>query len=101
MIDSLPEKAVGVMERGFALFKFLQNAADSNKYFILRIGNKDNTKFTHESESVWVGTGKKKGLYRVIQFCDLETKTEYRLVTLLPKKLFVNKCFAEVLRQMK
>ena len=34
MIDNLPVKAVGVMDRGFAGLKFLQNAADSNKYFI-------------------------------------------------------------------
>ncbi len=27
----------------------------------------------------------KRGLYRVIQFCDLETKAEYRLVTNLPR----------------
>ena len=27
----------------------------------------------------------KQGLYRVVQFCVLETKTEYRLVTNLPK----------------
>lgn len=30
------------------------------------------------------GTGKEQGLYRVIQFCDLQTKTEYRLATNLP-----------------
>lgn len=32
-----------------------------------------------------MGTGKKKGLYRVVQFCDLEAKAEYPLVTNLPK----------------
>lgn len=85
MIDSLPEKTVGVMDRGFAGLKFLQNAVDSNKYFVLRIGNKYKLEFTQESELVWVGVGKKKGLYRVVQFCDLDTKAEYRLVTNLPK----------------
>jgi putative transposase len=85
MIDSLPEKAVGVMDRGFAGLKFLQNAATSNKYFVLRIGNKYKLEFTQESELVLIGTGNKKGFYRVVQFCDLETKTEYRLVTNLPK----------------
>ncbi len=85
MISSLPEKGVGVMDRGFAGLKFLQDAANSNKCFVLRIGNKYKLEFTPESELVLVGTGKKKGLYRVIQFCDLETKVEYRLVTNLPK----------------
>ena len=32
-----------------------------------------------------VETGQKRGWYRVVQFCDLETKTEDRLVTNLPK----------------
>ncbi|HCF26106.1 MAG TPA: hypothetical protein DEV81_02515, partial [Cyanobacteria bacterium UBA11049] len=63
----------------------MQNAAGSNKYFVLRIGNKYKLEFTPESERVLVGTGKKKGFYRVLQFCDLETKAEYRLVTNLPK----------------
>jgi putative transposase len=85
MISSLPEKAVGVMDRGFAGLKFLQDAADSNKCFVLRIGNKYKLEFTPESERVLLGTGKKKGFYRVIQFCDLETKVEYRLVTNLPQ----------------
>jgi hypothetical protein len=34
MIESLPEKAIGVMDRGFAGLQFLQNAANSNKYFV-------------------------------------------------------------------
>ena len=33
-----------------------------------------------------MGTGKNSGLYRVINFCDIETKTEYRLVTNLPSR---------------
>jgi len=73
MIDSLPEEAVGVMDR-ICWFKVLQNAADSNKYFVLRIGNKYKLEFTQESESVWVGTGKEKRFHRIIQFCALETK---------------------------
>lgn len=85
MIDSLPDKSVGVMDRGFASLKFLQNTVDSNKYFVLRIGNKYKLEFAPESERVLIGTGKKKGLYRVIQFCGLETKVEYRLVTNLPQ----------------
>lgn len=85
MIDGLPKKAVGVMDRGFAGLKFLRNTADSNKYFVLRIGNKYKLEFGENSELTQVGTGQKRGLYRVVQFCDLETKVEYRLVTNLPK----------------
>ncbi len=85
MINSLPEEAVGVMDRGFAGLNFLRNAADSNKYFVLRIGNKYKLEFDEDSELTQVGTGQKRGRYRVIQFCNLENKAEYRLVTNLPK----------------
>lgn len=85
MINSLPEQAVGVMDRGFSGLKFLQNATHSNKYFVLRIGNKYKIEFNEESESVWVGAGQNRGLYRVIQFCSLENQAEYRLVTNLPR----------------
>lgn len=68
MIDSLPEKAVGVMDRGFAGLKFLQNAATSNKYFVLRIGNKYKLEFTQESELVLIGTGKKKDSIELFNF---------------------------------
>lgn len=85
IIQSLPANGVGVMDRGFAGLNFLQNAAKSDKCFVLRIGNKYKLEFDEKSELTGVGTGKKQGLYRVIQFCDLETKTEYRLVTNLPQ----------------
>ena len=84
MIESIPEKTIGVMDRGFAGLQFLQNAANSNKYFVLRIGNKYKLEFDEESELIQVGAGQKRGLYRVIQFCNLENKAEYRLVTNLP-----------------
>jgi len=84
MINALPANGVGVMDRGFAGLKFLQNATETNKHFLLRIGNRYKLEFTQESELVLIGTGKNRGLYRVVQFCDIETKTEYRLVTNLP-----------------
>ena len=84
MVNALPENGVGVMDRGFAGLKFLQNTVQSDKYFVLRIGNKYKLEFDENSELTQIGTGKKRGWYRVIQFCDLETKVEYRLVTNLP-----------------
>lgn len=57
MRDSLLEKSVRVMDRGFVGLNFLQNAVDLNKYFVLRIGNKYKLEFTQESESVWVRAG--------------------------------------------
>lgn len=85
MMDALPANGVGVMNRGNAGLKFLQNTVKSDKYFVLRIGNKYKLEFDEESGLTRVGTGQKRGLYRVIQFCDLENKAEYRLVTNLPQ----------------
>lgn len=85
MISSLPVNGVGVMDRGFAGLGFLQSTAKSSKYFVLRIGNKYKLEFDEESKLMRVGTGKEQGLYRVVSFCDLETKKEYRLVTNLPQ----------------
>lgn len=84
MIDTLPTKSVAVMDRGFAGLKFLQTAGKTDKYFLLRIGNNYKLEFAVSSALTQVGTGKEQGLYRVVQFCDLETKTEYRLVSNLP-----------------
>ena len=73
------------MDRGFAGLKFLQETSLSSNFFVLRIGNNYQLESEQESRLTWVGTGKSRGLYRVVQFCDLETKKEYRLVTNLPQ----------------
>ena len=52
----------------------------------MRISKLYKLEFIENSELIKVGTGKNSGLYRVINFCDIETKTEYRLVTNLPSR---------------
>ena len=84
MINSLPENGVGVLDRGFASLEFLKKNAASNKYFVMRISKLYKLEFVQDSEYIKVGTQKNSGLYRVINFCDVATKTEYRLVTNLP-----------------
>ena len=37
MMSNLPTNAVGVMDRGFAGLKFIQDLVQENKYFVLRI----------------------------------------------------------------
>ena len=39
MMSTLPINAVGVMDRGFAGLKFIQELVQENKYFVLRIKN--------------------------------------------------------------
>lgn len=84
MIDALPPNAVGVMDRGFAGLEYIKQLSEQNKYFVLRISNSWKLEFDSETGLYKVGKGKKSGVYRVINFCALETKTEYRLVTNLP-----------------
>jgi len=38
-MSNLPTNAVGVMDRGFAGLKFIQELVQENKYFVLRIKN--------------------------------------------------------------
>ncbi|WP_442938546.1 hypothetical protein [Nostoc sp.] len=39
IMSNLPTNAVGVMNKGFAGLKFIQDLAQENKYFVLRIKN--------------------------------------------------------------
>ncbi|MBD2306482.1 IS4 family transposase [Chroococcidiopsis sp. FACHB-1243] len=84
MIEALPENGIGVMDRGFASLTFLRETCQTQKYFVVRISQLYKLEYVRDSELIKVGTGKEAGLYRAINFCDLETKREYRLVTNLP-----------------
>lgn len=83
-MSSLPINAVGVMDRGFAGLKFIQELVQENKYFVLRIKNNWKLEFEESTGLVKVGASDNAQAYRVINFCDLEAKTEFRLVTNLP-----------------
>ena len=83
-MSKLPENAVGVMELGFAGLKFLQELVQHNKYFVLRIKNNWKLEFESESRLTKIGSSTDAQAYRMVNFCDVETKTEFRLVTNLP-----------------
>ena len=85
MVASLPPNGVGVMDRGFAGLEFIKKLWESEKYFVLRTANSWRLKIDENSGLMQVGTGEKSGIYRVVNFCDLETKSEFRLVTNLPE----------------
>lgn len=97
MTENLGEKQVGVMDRGFAALEYLKQLQAQNKLFVVRINT--NYKLELSEGGKWqVGTGKKQGIYRVVWFCDLETKVEYRIVTNLPDTIS-NEEVAEIYRQ--
>jgi putative transposase len=81
MIDALPPNGVGVMDRGFAGLDYIKLLSEKNKYFVLRVSNSWKLEFDLATGFYQVGIGQKSGVYRVVNFCDLETQTEYRLVT--------------------
>ena len=85
MMSTLPANAVGVMDRGFAGLKFIKELVQENKYFVLRIKNNWKLEFEDANGLIKVGASDDAQAYRVISFCDLETKTEFRLVTNLPE----------------
>jgi len=84
MMSNLPDNGVGVMDRGFAGLKFIEELVQENKYFVLRIKNNWKLEFADENGLIKVGSSDDAKAYRVVNFCDLETKTEFRLVTNLP-----------------
>jgi putative transposase len=81
MMSSLPQDTFGVMDRGFAGLNFIEELVQENKYFVLRIKNNWKLEFEESSGLVKVGSSRDAKSYRVINFCDIETKTEFRLIT--------------------
>ena len=80
----LPANAVGVMNRGFAGLKLIQELVPDTKYFPLRIKNNWKLEFQSEIRLTKIGSLTDAQAYRMVNFCDVETKSEFRLVTNLP-----------------
>jgi IS4 transposase len=84
-IEEIPSDAVGVMDRGFAsIARIKKLKEDLSKHFVLRIKNNVHLEMQENGNCI---VGKEKGgvEIRVVAFCDLEKKTEFRLATDLPK----------------
>jgi len=80
-IAAVPEKGISVMDRGFSDSERVK--ALLSKQHSLRIKNNATLKELKTGDyQVW--SGKRAVSVRVVTFCDLERKTEFRLVTNLP-----------------
>jgi len=64
----IPEDGVGIMDRGFASWDFLDELSLTQTRFVIRIKNNMKTELNHDR-------------YRVVWFCDLTTRSEFRLAT--------------------
>lgn len=84
VISMIPEGGVGIMDRGFASWDFLDQMSQTKTLFVVRIKNNMKTEFDHQR-------------YRVVWFCDLESKTEYRLATNLME--LTNEEVSDIYRQ--
>jgi putative transposase len=83
VLGMIPENGVGIMDRGFASWDFLNQLSQSKTQFVVRIKNNMKTELDHQ-------------LYRVVSFCDLESRTEFRLATNLSD--MTNQEIAEIYR---
>jgi putative transposase len=64
----IPENGIGLMDRGFASWDLLDQMSLTNTKFVVRLKNNMKTELDHDR-------------YRVVWFCDLESRSEFRLAT--------------------
>jgi putative transposase len=84
-IAATPKNGVNIMDRGFCKLERIKDLIqDKERYFVLRIKN-DMSLQMQENGRFLVGTGTKKVECRIVNYCDLEEKTEFRLATNLPE----------------
>jgi len=84
-VESIPDNAVGVMDRGFASTQRIKELKEQkNKAFVLRIKNNITLEML-ENGNCKVGKDEREVEIRVVAFCDLEDRTEFRLATNLPE----------------
>jgi len=83
-IDAIPENGVGVMDRGFcSLARIGQLLGRPDRYFVLRLKNNMHLEML-EDGYFRVGTGKDQVKVKVAAFCDIESRSEFRLASKLP-----------------
>jgi IS4 transposase len=80
-VEAIPSKGVGIMDRGFASSERISELKEQkNKAFVLRIKNNVTLKML-ENGNCKVGKDEREVEIRVVAFCDIETKSEFRLAT--------------------
>ena len=80
-VNLIPEKSIGVMDRGFASSSQISNlTSQKNQSFVLRLKNNVTLKMM-ENGNCKVFKERREIEIRVVAFCDLETQSEFRLAT--------------------
>ena len=87
------------MDRGFCSKERIRELSlTKNKFFVLRIKNNMNLKALKNGNYL-LGTKRDNVKVRVVSFCSLESKREYRLATNLSEEEFNNEAVGEIYRQ--
>ena len=98
-IEKIPENGIGVMDRGFCSKERIRNLLKiKNKFFVLRVKNDMKLKIL-ENGNYLLGGEKDNVEVRIINFCCLENKSEYRLATNLSEEEFTKEEVGEIYRQ--
>ena len=101
-IESTPENAVSIMDRGFCKLERLQKlSAEKNRFFVMRLKNNLRLEMLENGEFK-VGSGDNAVRLRRVNFCNLETQSEYRLTTNLSndgEEKVTNEEVGEIYRQ--
>lgn len=84
-LQAIPDNGVRILDRGFFSCQKIQELCRQNQLFVLRIKNDTNLSLK-DSRITHIGKGKKAIEVRVVSFCDLQKRTEYRLATNLPEE---------------
>lgn len=97
-IDEIPENGIGIMDRGFASQSRIRKLlVRKSKFFVLRIKNNMKLKIL-DNGNFLVGGIKDQLEVRLINFCSLENRSEYRLATNLNPEEFSQEEIGEVYR---
>jgi putative transposase len=81
LVGELEEDKVAVMDRGFAGVDFINYCQENDKKFVVRIKNDWRLEFSKDNSYLCWHNKKLESYCKVVAFCDLETRKEFRLAT--------------------
>lgn len=98
-INNIPRNGVGIMDRGFCSKERIKNLSKiKDKFFVLRVKNNMKVEMLPSGDCK-LGGKKDNVEIRIVDFCDLENRAEYRLATNLNNSEFSNLEIGEIYRK--
>ncbi len=98
-IEDIPENGVGIMDRGFCSKERIGYLSKiENKFYVLRVKNNMKLKIL-ENGNCLLGSKKDNVEIRIVNFCSLDKKVEYRLATNLSESEFSHLEIGEIYRK--